>query len=178
MGRILCHTRTESESESCSVMSNYLQPHGQYSSWNSPGQHTGVGSLSLLQLIFPTQELNCGLLRCSRILYRIIRDVPYSHWVDVNYFSVNCLSDKNSKNLLGVLNTNDAKECEEITSGFIYDMNCNITEMVIDCCVLCKLYNIHIKISLTHTHTHTTPYQCFSNWVLLGFCSALENPLL
>ena len=30
--------------------------------WNSPGQNTGVGSLSLLQGIFPTQELNRGLL--------------------------------------------------------------------------------------------------------------------
>ena len=30
-----------------------LQPHGLYSSWNSPGQNTGVGSLSLLQGIFP-----------------------------------------------------------------------------------------------------------------------------
>ena len=27
-------------------------------SWNSPGQNTGVGSLSLLQGIFPIQELN------------------------------------------------------------------------------------------------------------------------
>ena len=26
-----------------------------YSPWNSPGQNTGVGSLSLLQAIFPTQ---------------------------------------------------------------------------------------------------------------------------
>ena len=29
---------------------------------NSPGQNTGVGSLSLLQGIFPTQGLNPGLL--------------------------------------------------------------------------------------------------------------------
>ena len=29
-------------------MSNYLWPHGLYSPWNSPGQNTGVGSLSLL----------------------------------------------------------------------------------------------------------------------------------
>ena len=35
-----------------------LQPHGLYSPWNSPGQNTGVGSLSLLQGIFPTQGLN------------------------------------------------------------------------------------------------------------------------
>ena len=30
---------------------------------------TGVGSLSLLQGIFPTQELNQGLLHCKRILF-------------------------------------------------------------------------------------------------------------
>ena len=40
-------------SESCSVVSDSLQPHGLYSPWNSPGQNTGVGSLSLLQGIFP-----------------------------------------------------------------------------------------------------------------------------
>ena len=37
------------ESESCSVTSNFLQPHGLYSPWNSPGQNIGVDSLSLLQ---------------------------------------------------------------------------------------------------------------------------------
>ena len=52
-------------------MSDSLQPHGLYSPWNSPGQHTGVGSLSLLQGIFPTQELNQGLLHCRRILYQL-----------------------------------------------------------------------------------------------------------
>ena len=31
------------------------------SPWNSPGQNTGVGTLSLLQGIFPTQRLNPGL---------------------------------------------------------------------------------------------------------------------
>ena len=36
--------------------------------WNSPGQNTGVGSLSLLQGIFPTQGLNPGLPHCRRIL--------------------------------------------------------------------------------------------------------------
>ena len=43
------------ESESRSVMSNSLRPRGQYSPWNSLGWNTGVGSLSLLQRIFPTQ---------------------------------------------------------------------------------------------------------------------------
>ena len=34
-------------------------------------QNTGVGSLSLLQGIFPTQELNQGPLHCRRILYQL-----------------------------------------------------------------------------------------------------------
>ena len=62
---------SESESESHSVVSDSLQPHGLYSPWNSPGQNTGVGSLSLLQGIFPTQGLNPGLLHCRRILYQL-----------------------------------------------------------------------------------------------------------
>ena len=41
-------------------MSDSLQPYGLYSAWNSPGQNTGVGSLSLLQGIFPTQSFNPG----------------------------------------------------------------------------------------------------------------------
>ena len=32
---------------------------------------TGVGSLSLLQRTFPTQELNRGLLHCRQILYHL-----------------------------------------------------------------------------------------------------------
>ena len=34
-------------------------------------KNTGGGSLSLLQGIFPTQELNRGLLHCRRILYQL-----------------------------------------------------------------------------------------------------------
>ena len=60
-----------SKRESCSVMSNSLWPHGLISPWNSPGQNTGVGCLSLLQGIFPTQGLNPGLLHCRRILYQL-----------------------------------------------------------------------------------------------------------
>ena len=45
------------ESESHSFVSNSLRPHGLYSSWNSSGQNPGVGSLSLLQGIIPTQGL-------------------------------------------------------------------------------------------------------------------------
>ena len=34
-------------------------------------KNIGVGSLSLLQPIFPTQESNQGLLHCRRILYQL-----------------------------------------------------------------------------------------------------------
>ena len=61
----------ESESESRSVMSDSLWPHGLYKPWNSPGQNTGVGILSLLQKIFPTQGSSPGLPHCRRILYQL-----------------------------------------------------------------------------------------------------------
>ena len=52
---------------SLSVMSASLRPHGLY----SPGQNTGVGSLSLLQQIFPARGSNPGLLHCRWILYQL-----------------------------------------------------------------------------------------------------------
>ena len=58
-------------SESCSVVSDSSQPHGLYSPWNSPGQNTGVGSLSFLQGIFPSQGSNPGLPHCRQILYQL-----------------------------------------------------------------------------------------------------------
>ena len=42
-----------------------------YSPWNSLGQNTGVGSLSLLQGIFPTQGSNPGFPHCRQILYQL-----------------------------------------------------------------------------------------------------------
>ena len=61
----------ESENESRSVLSHSLWPHGLYSPWNTPGQNTEVGSLSLLQGIFPTQGSNTGLPHCRQILYQL-----------------------------------------------------------------------------------------------------------
>ena len=55
----------------CSVLSDSLQPHGLYNPWNSLGQNAGVGSLSLLQGIFPTQGSNPGLLHCRQVLYQL-----------------------------------------------------------------------------------------------------------
>ena len=60
------------ESESRSVVSNSLWPHGLYSPWNSPGQNTGVGSL--LQGIFWARGSNPGFPHCRWILYQLSHD--------------------------------------------------------------------------------------------------------
>ena len=59
------------KSESGSIVSNSLRPHGLYSLWNSLGQNTRVGSLSFLQGICPTQGSNPGLLHCRQILHHL-----------------------------------------------------------------------------------------------------------
>ena len=53
-----------------------LQPHGRQParlpcSWDSPGKDAGVGSLSLLQGIFPIPGWNPGLLHCRQIPYQL-----------------------------------------------------------------------------------------------------------
>ena len=53
--------------------SNSLRPHGLNNPWNSPGQKPGLGSLSLLQGIFPTQGSKPGLPHCRQILYQLSR---------------------------------------------------------------------------------------------------------
>ena len=54
--------------QSCLTLST---PWTIYSPWNSPGLNTGVGSLSLLQRIFPAQGLNPRLPHCKQILYQL-----------------------------------------------------------------------------------------------------------
>ena len=54
-----------------SVVSDSLWPCKLCSPWNSPDQNTGVGSLSLLQGIFPTQRSNPGLLHPRQNLYQL-----------------------------------------------------------------------------------------------------------
>ena len=97
------------KSESQPLVSDSLQPHGVYSTWNSPGQNTRVGSCSFLQGIFPTQgsnpaeppgknkntrvgslsllqgifltqEVNQGLLHCRSISYQLsYQGSPFTH---------------------------------------------------------------------------------------------------
>ena len=74
---VLYESYIESESEICSVMSDS----------NSPGQNTGMGSLSLLQGIFPTQGLNPGLLHSRQILYQLShkRSPRILEWVGYSF---------------------------------------------------------------------------------------------
>ena len=58
-------------------MSDSLGPHRLYSPWNSSGQNTGVGNLSLLQGIFPNQGSNPGLPHCRQILYQLCHIKKY-----------------------------------------------------------------------------------------------------
>ena len=53
--------------ESHSGVCDFLQPHGLHSPWRSPGQNTGIHSLSLPQGIFPNQGSSPGPLQ-RRIL--------------------------------------------------------------------------------------------------------------
>ena len=62
------------KSESHSVMLDSLWPHGLYSSWNSPGQNTGVGSLSPLQgSSKPRGQTHVSYISCigRQILYQL-----------------------------------------------------------------------------------------------------------
>ena len=53
-------------SQSCLTLCNPMR-----SPWNSPDQNTGVGSCSLLQGMFLTQESNQGLLYYRWVLYQL-----------------------------------------------------------------------------------------------------------
>ena len=79
------------------------------SPWNSLGQNTEVGSLSLLQGIFPIQGLNPGLPHCRRIFYHLshqgshtllILCIKYITSKNLFYSTGNCLlcGDLNGKN--------------------------------------------------------------------------------
>ena len=77
-------------SESCSVVSYTLWPHGLYSLWNCLGQNTRVGSLSLLQGIFPTQGSNPGLLDCGQILYHLSHQRRPGSTISILTVFLNC----------------------------------------------------------------------------------------
>ena len=79
-GPQICHTKEGSDNfqragkwkwKSLIRVRLFATPWTIHSLWNSPGQNTGVGSLSLLHRIFPTQGSNPGLPYCRWILYQL-----------------------------------------------------------------------------------------------------------
>ena len=157
-------------------MSNSLQPHGLYSPWNSPGQNTGVGSLSLLQGIFSIQGSNPGLQHCKQTLYqpshkrspRILEWVAYTfsnrpHWPR-NQTGVSCIADRFFTNwapqgLWGGGNGEILIQgCKllfirwRISDDLMYSM---VTIFIIPYCILAKRLDLKCSRARTHTHTHT-----------------------
>ena len=89
--------------ESRSVVSDSLQPYALYSLWTSPGQNTGVGTLSLLQRVVSTQGSNPGLPHCRRILTSwATREV---HLSPLPSFKLGCFHIVESKSSLCILVT-------------------------------------------------------------------------
>ena len=80
------------ESESRSVVSDSMRPHGLYSPWNPPGQNTGVGSLSLLQWIFPTQRSRESRIAGGFFTGWDIREAQgHPMWTSTHWKSPRCL---------------------------------------------------------------------------------------
>ena len=93
--------------ESYLVLYNSLWPHGLYSLWNSPGQNTGVGSLSLLQGIFPAQGLNPGLMHCRWILYQVSHQ---GSMAQIKFTQIK--TPKYAEWIKGILDTTERNICE------------------------------------------------------------------
>ena len=92
---LLCHKKTSENIKSLhsnNCRSNSEIP--QTSPWNSSGQTTGVGSLSLLQWIFPTQGSNPGLPHCTRILHQLSHKRRPDNWDRAQRFPTSQATDR------------------------------------------------------------------------------------
>ena len=134
----------ETLSESHSVVSDSLQLHGLYSPWNSPGQYSGVGSLSLLQEIFSNQGSNPGLPHCRRILYQLShKGSPRTlEWVAYpfsrgssrpkNWTEVSCIAGRFFTNWA----IREAHLTKEIMNFSISDWNTRCVRFIVLCSVI------------------------------------------
>ena len=122
-----------------------------YSPWNSLCQNTGVGSLSLLQGIFPTQGSNPGLLHCRRILYQLSHkgSPKILEWVAYPFSRGSSLPQESNPGLL---------HCRWI----LYQLSYQGTEAGIKKC--CHLVEILCNYNMT------TSAPCTSYSQGLGFC--------
>ena len=71
----------KSESASHSAVSNSLRPHGPHTPWNSLGQNTGVGSLSLLQGNLPNPGIKPRSPTLRVILYQLSHREAQEYWL-------------------------------------------------------------------------------------------------
>ena len=84
----LLFSRLSESEKSLSHARIFVTPWAVYSPWNSPGQNTGVGNLSLHQGVFPAQGSNPGLPPCKWILYWLShKGSPYLTILS-SYFSI------------------------------------------------------------------------------------------
>ena len=122
--------RRKSKSESCSVCPTLCEPRELYSPWNSPGQNTGVGSLSLFRGIFPTQGSNPGPQHCRQILYQLSHkgSPRVLEWVAYPFSSRSSWP----RNWTGV---------SRIAGGFFYQLIRKLTLILIAMWIKTKQYN-------------------------------------
>ena len=79
-----------------------------FTSWaQGRPKNTGMGSLSLLQRIFPTQELNQSLLLCRQILYQLI--------YQLNDWQLNQLNDSQDGIKIAGRKINNLRYTDDIT---------------------------------------------------------------
>ena len=94
--------------------------------WDSPGKHTRVGSLSLLQEIIPTQGLNTGLPHCWWILYQLShKGSPRTlEWVAYPFSRVSFQPKNTGVDLHGIFPTQESKRgllhCRQILYQLSY----------------------------------------------------------
>ena len=73
-GSLVPHWSEVKIAQSCLTLCDPMD----YTVHDSPDQNTGVGRLSLLQRIFPTQGLNPDLPQCRQILYQLSHKGSYT----------------------------------------------------------------------------------------------------
>ena len=106
----------------------FFATHGLYSPWNSLGQNTGVGGLSLLQRIFPTQGSNPGLPHCRQILDQVSHKGSPRRLKQVAYpFSSGCSWPRNWTRVSRIGGgffthwaTREAKISQSVSQSFIH----------------------------------------------------------
>ena len=96
-----------------------------FTSWaTGKPKNTGVGSLSLFQGIFPTQESNQGLLHCRQILYQL----SYQGSPNPVNLKINITADKNhnsfGRSIRNTINPDENTLNNIISTGFLIKYIC------------------------------------------------------